>query len=738
MIPSLLLGVRMIATGGRHGAARHALFASAMALSTIVVLTMLAIPGVVDSQADRLSRQRPELVGNDGAIEPGSTPPMKLVLESEAVDNRLLTRLIVGDVTDSATRPSWLESYPAVGEVAVSPALAEMILTNTSGMADRFPQHVVQVIGDDGLVSPDQLLAVVGVASIDLPIDAPGVVAARGLGVDMPTREGPDERVVRILALGGVIFVAIPTALMIVTMARLSARTRQRRLAAPRLIGLTSTQASTVNSVEVAMVGGAGALAGAAIWRLLVPVSQETGIGSLKWFSDDVRVGASTVVVVVMGLFVLSLLASIIGARRALVEPLNERRSAPTAAFRSRRLVPLGTGFALLTVAAVRPAATNTWFVVFAAGNVLVAVGLYLALPLIAKRVGDALASRSRHTVAHLAGRRLQHDPGGVERVASGLLAVVLVAAFAQTLLVTLDWAATRNLTEANNSARSLLQVQNAEIEPDRLDATVLESSLPILTLKSVEGEDVTAIVASCGELAGLAASGDQQACNGEAAQPLISAAGIRLTADDGSAMPIEFRYQDGGTAAPAMFRLPPSHPLATSATATRWIVSLVPGASNVTATNEILGLHPAAQINGIPSPDRGRLVSTYRTLVNVSMAGALVLVLVSVVGAVVDRGQENKRLSKQLTALGVGSRDLRMLEAIWLAAPTFAGVLLAASAAAIAAVGYARIDDAPVSFPARELALVLGIGAAGFLAAATAAAIGAPTDLDDRIESDA
>ncbi len=237
------------------------------------VLGVLSIPSVVLAQADRLGAQ--EVVWNQerGAL-PGYTTPVGARFWGQTSNwwipsaQRSLVVHSVGAVPSGTSIPLWLDRYPEPGEIAVSPELAEHLGNEPGGFGRRFPQEIIQILPDEILVSPDQLFAVVGVGVDPLAPQNSGVFPIKQLGGDEANYQGPGFRAVRVMVVMGAIFVLLPMLVFVATNARLSARTRQRRLAALRIIGMTTPQAAAVAAFEVAFASFAGALAGVALWRV--------------------------------------------------------------------------------------------------------------------------------------------------------------------------------------------------------------------------------------------------------------------------------------------------------------------------------------------------------------------------------------------------------------------------------------------------------------------------------------
>ncbi len=731
------LGLRLLGPADRNALVRLVLMGAGAMFGVAALLATLSVPSVVAAQADRLAAQRLDLVGDDGSFSADGEPPLLAKREDEPVDGQILTRIVVADVAPGTPTPAWLDAYPGPGEIVASPALAARIAAEPGSLGRRFPQDVIQVIPDAGLVSPPQLVAILGAHPDELPPRTPGVVAADQLGVDDPVFEGPDIGVIRVMALGAAIFILVPTLVVVATSARLSARTRQRRLSALRVLGLTRPHVVAVATVEITVASLAGSIAGVGLWFGLVPLSGSLSIGPVRWFTADISVSTPAIVAVVAAVVALSTIIAVLGALPATIRPVEDRASMKPPATGRRlqaRLLPLGLSIAVLIGAAVVARPTTPWFVAFAAGNTLAAIGLYLCIPAIASLLGTVLTNISSSRSAQLAGRRLSHEPTAPARIAAGILTVVFIAGFGQALTVTLDWAINRNTAPPPPGTPQLVQVRNADLEDgimQSIDGVTV--ALPILTVDSETDDRTSVLVASCDQLQQIATYLGPN-CDDDAVQPLNIDDPNRIVGLTTSE-PLEFLYTDqiGATTSGARYRIGPN--LAPTDAPRDWLIEL--DSDHQSFADTVIGLSPGAELDGIPSLDRGRLASTYRALVVAATLVALTLSLGATITAIVDRSLERRRTANQLLALGIPPRTLRATEALWITAPLAAGLLLTLVVTLIAGYGYLRVGYDRISFPAKEVGVVLALGVVGATATAGAAALATPTRLTKRIESD-
>lgn len=157
MSTSALLARRMLRGGGARDLRTHGLAVLATAVAvTVMLLTLGAVTGLADRDG-RTAWLRPAATDDAVAVQTTSTTyvdgkPLTLVhlaaLPGERGGDRALPA------------PPGMDAFPKPGEVAVSPALRDLL---ASRPADQRPVGPVTAeLGTDGLIGPDQLVAVVG------------------------------------------------------------------------------------------------------------------------------------------------------------------------------------------------------------------------------------------------------------------------------------------------------------------------------------------------------------------------------------------------------------------------------------------------------------------------------------------------------------------------------------------------------------------------------------------------
>lgn len=238
-----------------------------------------------------------------------------------------------------------------------------------------------------------------------------------------------DERFVSVV----VVFLLMPVACLLASVARLSSSTRDRRLAALRLLGATARRTRRIAALEAAVLSLVGAAAGALLFAFVLrPVAERIDGGWRAWFAAGLAPPGRGWAIALIGVPVLSMAVSVVPVRTTARSALSVRRQGPAAAPRRWRLVPLVVGVVLLAWAVgydqrpdVNPRARL--LVPFFAGAVLTGLALPLVVPNAVRLIGNAAVRWGRSPSVLLAGRRLQQEPAGTTRLVAALLVAVFV-----------------------------------------------------------------------------------------------------------------------------------------------------------------------------------------------------------------------------------------------------------------------------------------------------------------------
>lgn len=334
----------------------------------------------------------------------------------------LMTTTDVGWARNNA--PVGLDNAPQPGKAAASPALIQA-LREDSALAARLGAVVSTTIGANGLLAPDELFAYVGLTPEQAPPDA-----APGSGFSVAT--GPDVSGSKTVRAELVLLIVLPTLLYLSIVARLSARTRVQRMASLRRLGASRLVVVLSGGAEGAVAGACGASLGAVTYSLVQPLIATSGVLGFSWYPSSTHVGVPTLVALVLGTTLFLSVAGALGARHALQRPTDFRHAVAVSRVRFfvLRVIPLVVGVGVLAGVTVRSAhgrlAGTVGTNLSALGTVLVTVGLILVVGPLVVILGRQLR-RSQRLAAHLAGAQLVDEPSSMVRVATGLVAIVVV-----------------------------------------------------------------------------------------------------------------------------------------------------------------------------------------------------------------------------------------------------------------------------------------------------------------------
>lgn len=413
---------RLLRGGGRRGMLSTWLTLGAVAVSTALLLFAVSANFAFESRADRGAWRNP--------VKAGANPVAVQAARQDFAGGRAITVIDLAALQSGVRPPPGMAAFPKPGEVWLSPALAELAKALPADqLAQRFPAQK-GVLGDEALVHPDELVAVVGRHA-----DDPAMTAERGedgrLAIS-PTKVAnlqgtPSNDAVsyQLLALIASVLMIVPLLVFGGAAARLTVARRDQRLATLRLVGATPGQVVVMTVTEAVIVAFAGALLGAVVYALAVPLLTGIRISGGSWFAADlfpqplVLAGALLAVPLMVGL------SAVVGLRRVVVSPLGvAKRETPPAMRFVRVLV-------LLAVLAAVPLMSRSSSISVVVGVLALAfLCINLVGPWVVGLIGRITARRARKPAGLLAGRRLVDDPRSAWRTVSGVALTGFVAGF--------------------------------------------------------------------------------------------------------------------------------------------------------------------------------------------------------------------------------------------------------------------------------------------------------------------
>jgi hypothetical protein len=430
---TLGLGLRLAVGRGRPGLIRLMLMTAGVALGVALVTGGLGIAPALDARRAREFARIPAFPGTfEGSFEDAPPPADHLLWSpsSDRIGDRGLVRFTVAGV-GAAPVPPGLSRLPKEGEKVVSPALARMLSTPLGRIAsERIPGRVIGLVGPEGLLHPDELVVYVGARPASLRSEH--AYRAIGFGEDSGHRRDPIPLDVKVLIVVGVVGLLVPTLVFVVTSTRLSAASRERRLAAMRLVGATPGQTRLVAAVESGVSAVAGSVLGVLLFFAFRPVVARISLGGYQWFPSDIAPPVGQVLAVLIAAPLLAVLATLVGLRRLMVSPLGVARRARVRRAGPVRLVLLAAGLAGLGLCwmareAIREGGSSSLLAV-GGSFFVVLVGVAAVAPWLGAAAAPLLTLGERGLGALVGARRLQADPTAAGRVVGAMSLLVCAA----------------------------------------------------------------------------------------------------------------------------------------------------------------------------------------------------------------------------------------------------------------------------------------------------------------------
>ncbi|MEU0986432.1 FtsX-like permease family protein [Streptomyces sp. NPDC005953] len=450
-VRDLTLGVRFAVTGGRRGWTRTLLTAFGVGLGVALLLVASAIPHALQSRDDRQGNRTPAIQGSeqlsDAAFHYAQT---ETVFRDDMITGTLFRA--AGKGTPSA--PPGLAALPKPGEMAVSPALAEL-LASPGGhlLKERLPYRVTTTIGDRGLIGPDELRYYAG-------SDQLTAENAKGTSNGFGRYEAGEPFVGVILLIAVIAFVALllPVGVFIATAVRFGGEQRDRRLAALRLVGSDRAMTHRIAAGEALCGALMGLFVGAGLFLLTRQFASAVTVWDITAFPFDIVPNPALAALILIAVPVAAVGVSLFAMRGVSVEPLGVvRNSVP----RRRRLwwrilLPVLGILLLLSSASALTLAGDESFQI-ALGAALTLTGITALLPWLVEAVVSRLDGGP--VAWQLAIRRLQLSSGAAARAISGIVVAAAGAIALQMLFSSVQGDFTKST--GVDTSRVQLQVEN-------------------------------------------------------------------------------------------------------------------------------------------------------------------------------------------------------------------------------------------------------------------------------------
>ena len=498
------LGLRLALSGGRGAAIGLALTAFAVATGTAILLFALSFRPALDDRVERAAWRTSFVLSESGTTEGAG---LLFRNDVDSYQGEPIVRVLVAALTADPPTPPGVYRLPGPGEAVVSPALAALMKdVPADQLGDRIGT-VVGTVGDAGLRSPDELVAIIGLDPATL--ETLGASPITGFDGTPPSPVIPPVAILMIVL--AVIGALVPVAVFVSTATRLSAARREQRLAALRLVGATAGQVTSLAAVEALFVTIIGVVAGIGLFLLTRPLVAKIPLDNATWFPASIVPPLLPAIALLLAIPVVGAGAAVVALRRVVVTPLGVHRRQTPGMPGARRAIPLVASLALLPVtigmlrgdSATNPLALGLVGIAF--GGVI--VGIVLVGPWLTYLVGRVLHALPGGASMLLASRRLTDDP----RASFGSIAGVIMAVFvASAFFSFVAYADGQEFDRAGVIAADQVYVEMpynegppfAEV-PARIAAVPgVRSVLPIATAELMEAGPLTAWVVPCLDLA--------------------------------------------------------------------------------------------------------------------------------------------------------------------------------------------------------------------------------------------
>ncbi|TDQ05546.1 ABC transporter permease [Labedaea rhizosphaerae] len=416
----LAMGLRLSVGGSRStktGIARLLMSTVGIGLAVFVLLVAVAAPNMLHARDSRQTGMYPS------GEKVAGVAPTKVVMTSTYLRSDRIQELYLQGTGPNSPKPPGVDRLPAVGEVMVSPALADLLAGPDGALfAPRVPGRVVGVIDKSGVVDPGEFVLYAGA---NLPSADPedGSMAEEVYKFGFRTTvEASDPRLLTMITVG-VVVLLFPVLVLVAVSSRIAGAERDRRLAALRLVGADRRQVNRIAAAESLAGSGTGLVLGIGLFLLFRATIEHLRMIDLGFYTEDVSPPWLAVLLVILAVPALAVGTSLVSLRRTVIEPLGVVRRAPKIKRRLWwRILPPAAGVALILMVGD----SSPWGL--AAGAVLLLLGIPLLLPWLLDRGLRGFRGGSPST--QLAVRRLQLDTGTATRVVAGL-SVVLAGAIA-------------------------------------------------------------------------------------------------------------------------------------------------------------------------------------------------------------------------------------------------------------------------------------------------------------------
>lgn len=455
----LMLGVRFAFTGGREGWTRAVLTAVGVGLGVALLLLTTAIPNALGVRHER------EAARSDITFASDPMPKANDTLVLARVDDYFRDDDVRGRALEPegprAPLPPGVEKFPAVGEMVVSPALKELLESDSGALLrERLPDRIVGTIAEDGLIGSAELAYYRGAEGLAEQITPGRIERIDRFGDPNPGEEDSDP-VLLLLVLVVFVVLLMPVAVFIAAAVRFGGERRDRRLAALRLVGSDSRMTRRIAAGEAMAGAFLGLVFGAGFFMVGRQLAGSAEVFRISVFPSYLNPSPLLALLVAVAVPAAAVLVTLFALRGVVIEPLGVVRAGRPARRRLwwRLLLPLA-GLAMLypMIGNGRDNGDFNQYLV-TGGVVLLLVGVTALLPWIVESTVARLGSGG--VAWQLAVRRLQLSSGTAARMVNGIAVAVAGAIALQMLFAGVDDDYTRSTGQDVSRAQMEAQLSS-------------------------------------------------------------------------------------------------------------------------------------------------------------------------------------------------------------------------------------------------------------------------------------
>jgi hypothetical protein len=709
------LGARMSVAGGRAGWFRLTLIAIGVGLGVAVLLGAATVPAAMAASNVRTDARAIDNF-EEGLVK-GETTLLHSHIGTTYGEHAFGGEMLQAEGARPPLPPG-VTRFPGPGEMVVSPELDRLMREPGNALLrERWDAEVIGVIGDEGLSGPAELFFYLGT---DKLVEGENGTRIRGFGTGTVTRDVVPVFV--LLTLVGMVVLLIPVMVFMASAVRFGDQSRDRRLAALRLVGADAAMTRRIAAGETLAGAVLGLLIGGLLWVGEILLANRYGKGGLSFYLSDLRPVPVLVAAIVVGVPLVTVLVTLSAMRRVVVEPLGVTRMSVAVRRRLwwRLILPL-VGLVLLwpLYRGIDEQSSN-FEIQVVAGMMLLLIGISLLLPWLVEAVVRRLGGGS--PAWELAVRRLQFDSGTAIRSVSGIAVSVAGVLAMQGIVSGIESLFDKG--ETTSSVRYEVEILPGTDIPDRTWTAALDNTPGVLEYQALKivrsGDEASIRIGSCQVLQQLARvgscrDGDVFALDGATpgATYTLGESGPSWTSPAGTRV-VTNRSDVPGSGATVLVTPAAIKGVAVKPDNTYYFVALAPGDPEAIEhlRNTAIGLDLQAYLYSYTnSTVRDALAGMRDALLAGSMA-LLFLIGASMVVNVAEQLRERRKVLAVLVAFGTRRRTLSGSVLYQVAIPVVLGMVLAVTVGTLLATILMVAVEAPLTID------WFGIGATSGIAA--------------------